>query len=60
MEKRLSNKCNDYFKSFKYDIKKYIDENIPLEENTYNNLMQYIFDYNMITLRKKILQNEKE
>ena len=59
MEKRLSTKCNDYFKSFKYDIKKYIDENITLDAATYNNLMQYIFDYNTITITKKDFTKRK-
>jgi hypothetical protein len=53
MEKRLANKCNDYIKEFKYNIKDYIDNNLyGLPKEDYHNLIQYIFDYNTIEITK--------
>jgi len=61
MEKRLSNKCNTYFKQFKVDIKKYIDNtsDIKLSDNEYKNLIQYIFDYNTIIIDKSDFTKRK-
>ena len=60
MEKRLSNKCNNYIKDFKYDVKKFIDENnINLEKNDYQNLIQYIFDYDTICITKEDFTKRK-
>ena len=59
MEKRLSNKCNEFFKHFKYEIKEYIDENIKLETNQYNNLIQYIFDYKSLDITKEDFTKRK-
>ena len=53
MEKRLSTKCNDYFKQFKYDIKNFIDtSDIDMTSENYQSLIQYIFDYDTITITK--------
>ena len=53
MEKRLSQKCNSYIKQFKVNIKKFIDtSNIQLSQDEYKELIQYIFDYDTITIDK--------
>jgi len=53
MEKRLSNKCSDYIKDFKLNIKAYIDNSdINLQNKQYQELIQYIFDYDTIPINK--------
>ena len=53
MEKRLSVRCDDYLKDFKYNIKNFIDSsNMDISEENYHNLIQFIFDYNNIVITK--------
>lgn len=60
MEKRLSTKCNDYFKQFKYDIKSFIDNSdIDMSSENYQSLIQYIFDYDTITITKNDFTKRK-
>lgn len=59
MEKRLTIKCNGYLKQFKINIKNYIDEHVSIEEQDYNSLMQFIFDYNNILISKEDFTKRK-
>ena len=52
MEKRLTLKCNTFLKQFKINIKNFIDENMQIDNTQYNELMQYIFDYDTISITK--------
>jgi hypothetical protein len=53
MEKRLSIKCNNYIKDFKYNIKNFIDNSdFCITDEHYQQLIQYIFDYNTISINK--------
>ena len=53
MEKRLSVRCDDYLKDFKYNIKNFIDSSdMDISEENYHNLIQFIFDYNNIVITK--------
>jgi hypothetical protein len=51
MEKRITNKINDYFKDFKISLKKIID-NQNIDEIQYNNIIQYIYDYPHLEISK--------
>ena len=54
MEKRLGVKCNNYIKDYKYDIKKFIDNSeIELSQEHYQQLIQYIFDYDTLSITKE-------
>ena len=54
MEKRLGVKCNNYIKDYKYDIKKFIDNSeIELSQEDYQQLIQYIFDYDTLSITKE-------
>tara|TARA_Y100000389_G_scaffold167922_1_gene173334 strand:+ start:474 stop:1028 length:555 start_codon:yes stop_codon:yes gene_type:complete len=60
MEKRLSIKCDNYFKDFKYNIKNFIDaSDICLSEENYHKLIQYIFDYDTIDITKNDFTKRK-
>ena len=59
MEKRLTTKCNGYLKQFKINIKNYIDSNVNIDPEEYNSLMQYIFDYNNISITKEDFTKRK-
>ena len=59
MEKRLAQKCNTYLKKFKINIKQYIDENITMDESQYTELMQFIFDYDAISITKEDFTKRK-
>jgi len=60
MEKRLSIKCDNYIKEFKFNIKTFIDSSdINLSDENYQNLIQYIFDYNTIAISKNDFTKRK-
>ena len=52
MEKRITNKIDDYIKDFKKDIKDYIDTELNVSNEQKCNILKFVYDYDSINLDK--------
>ena len=59
MEKRVTNKINEYQDKFKADIKTWVENNDSIDFNTKSTLLQFIYDYNSMTLEKEDFSKRK-
>tara|TARA_B110000902_G_scaffold56597_1_gene66028 strand:- start:285 stop:785 length:501 start_codon:yes stop_codon:yes gene_type:complete len=57
MQKRLQSKCDNYFNTFKKDIKNHITDKYP--DANHNEMLQFIYDYSNLTLQKEDFQKRK-
>ena len=59
MEKRVSNKVNEYQENFKLDIKKWMEDNDTIEFSCKSDFLKFIFDYESLTLDKEDFSKRK-
>tara|TARA_A100001015_G_C15035260_1_gene735789 strand:- start:2682 stop:3182 length:501 start_codon:yes stop_codon:yes gene_type:complete len=58
MERKLNQKANKYFTSFKDDIAKYIN-NLNIDDSTKNSFIQTVYEYKRFEITKLDLQKRK-
>ena len=59
MEKRVTSKINEYQDQFKSDIKVWIETNSTIDFTSKSELLQFIYDYNTLTLEKEDFSKRK-
>lgn len=59
MEKRINLKIDNFFHTFKKDVKSKIDELGLINTSEGEKLLQYIYDYSIISLNKTDMQKRK-
>ena len=59
MEKRVTNKINEYQDQFKSDIKLWVEKNNSMDFSSKSDLLKFIYDYNALTLEKEDFSKRK-
>ena len=59
MEKRLNRKIEDYLSEFKNNIRNKVNELTFDEKNKINELLEYIYDYERLSIQKDDLVKRK-
>ena len=59
MEKRVNVKINEYQDKFKSEIKKWIENNDTIDYESKSNFLQFIYDYDSLTLEKEDFSKRK-
>tara|TARA_B100000795_G_scaffold157815_1_gene118498 strand:- start:1111 stop:1626 length:516 start_codon:yes stop_codon:yes gene_type:complete len=59
MEKRITQKINTYFQDFKISLKAKIDEQNIESKESYNNIIQFLYDYQQLEINKNDFTKRK-